>query len=99
MESRFQGQLSSSIFSVPFSVETGIRISSENLSDLKFSCTAVRFFTASGRHAPFGLWPAHAMCILASSSLDSAQFLRCVLVVLAMSRPIFSRAPRMARLF
>ena len=62
--------------------------------------TAVRFFTASGRHAPFGLWPAHAMCILANSwsSLDSVvHVFRCVLVV-AMSRPIFSRAPRMARL-
>ena len=28
-----------------------------------------RFFTASGRHAPFGLWPTHAMCILASSEV------------------------------
>eukprot|EP00434_Breviolum_minutum_P011523 symbB.v1.2.010159.t3/scaffold660.1/size175713/16 len=32
--------------------------------DSKASCLAryFQFFTASGRHAPFGLWPAHAMC-------------------------------------
>ena len=100
MESRFQGQLSSSIFSVPFSVETGIRISSENLMICSevFHCqwpTCPIWTVAGSRNVHLG----RKNRVSSSSSLDSdAQFLRCVLAVLAMSRPIFSRAPRMAPL-
>ena len=59
--------------------------SSLDLMFTSFGQFFLRFYTVSGRHAPFGLWPANAMCSLEAIHRTSPHL-----------RPIFRGAPGMA---